>query len=109
MVVIQIGIVQEQKGEQMRLIKADDSLKRINAMFPRRTESDYQKGIAVGMALAKVAINEQPTVDAVEVVRCKDCKFYLRAYDCPFGILAIGAPDRMGYCFKAERRTDDSI
>ena len=52
----------------MRIIDADESLKRINNIFPRRIESDYQKGIAVGMAMAKVAINEQPTVD-VEPVR----------------------------------------
>lgn len=51
----------------MRLIDADESLKRINDIFPRRTESDYQKGIAVGMAMAKVAINEQPTIDAEPV------------------------------------------
>lgn len=57
----------EQKGEPMRLIDADESLKRINDILPRRTESDYQKGIAVGMAMAKVAIHEQTTVDAEPV------------------------------------------
>ena len=61
----------------------------------------YDKSCIVGL------LDELPKVDAVPVVRCKDCKFYLRAYDCPFGILAIGAPDRMGYCFKAERKDDD--
>ena len=40
-------------------------------------------------------INE-PTVDAVEVVRCKDCKHYSR--DEMFGV---------GYCYGAEKKLDD--
>ena len=31
-------------------------------------------------ALAYRAVREQPTVDAVEVVRCKDCKHYEETY-----------------------------
>ena len=29
-----------------------------------------------GLCMAMVAVNEMPSVDAVEVVRCKDCKKY---------------------------------
>lgn len=83
----------------MRLIDADESLKRINDIFPRRTESDYQKGIAVGMAMAKVAIHEQPTVDAVEVVRCKDCRHRIADEDFTRGHICLLRRENGGrYC-----------
>ena len=36
---------------------------------------DYDKGWAHALASAADIINRTPTVDAVEVVRCKDCKY----------------------------------
>ena len=30
-------------------------------------------------AYVRALIDEQPTVDAVEVVRCKDCRYYMRS------------------------------
>lgn len=42
------------------------------------------------------AIKDAPTVDAVEVVRCKDCKHYAR--DKMFG---------GGYCYGAKKKLDD--
>ena len=60
------------------------------------------------------AIVEAPTVDAVEVVRCKDCKHFVQGepYDpcecmkwkVKFGV-AYTEPD--GYCHKAERKDND--
>ena len=41
-------------------------------------------------------IDKAPTVDAVEVVRCKDCKHYAR--DKMFG---------GGYCYGAKKKLDD--
>lgn len=39
------------------------------------------------------AINEMPTIDAVEVVRCKDCKYRymsdLKVWECTFGLMII--------------------
>lgn len=55
----------------------------------------------------RTAIDEQPTVDAVEVVRCEECK-----YSHPYRLLLYRC-DRMGivfkdeYCSKGERREDD--
>ena len=56
-------------------------------------------------------VNKAPTVDAVEVVRCKDCKHFVQSepYDpcecmkwkVKFGV-AYTEPD--GYCHKAERK-----
>ena len=36
--------------------------------------SDNGDSISIGVLLAMSITDEQPTVDAVEVVRCKDCK-----------------------------------
>lgn len=61
------------------------------------------------------SINELPSADAIEVVRCKDCK-YLKPYtsqygsgqfcECPcsFGGQGIKKPD--DYCSYGERRDD---
>ena len=46
-------------------------------------------------------IDAQPTVDAVEVVRCKDCKYWNNKYCCDFMII-----DSDGFCAWGERRED---
>lgn len=60
-----------------------------------------------------VQIDKQPTIDAVEVVRCKDCKYW--SYDAPPGYYFCRAErqnghsinkDLMGYCSDGERRED---
>ena len=58
-------------------IEVEEAVDRIYRILPKRTDSDYQRGIAVGMSLAKIAIEEVPTVDAVEVVRCRNCRWYV--------------------------------
>ena len=45
-----------------------------------------------------------PTADAVEVVRCKDCK-YLHRTVCPYGISKT--PRGNDYCSYGKRRKDD--
>lgn len=75
----------------MRLIDAD----KINPMRCPRSIEEMRKWI-----------DEQPTVDAVEVVRCKDCKygdragmsFYVR---CKFIHKAMNTTD---FCSYGERR-----
>lgn len=39
-------------------------------------DSEFLKGYEAGLRGAYNCIHEIDTVDAVEVVRCKDCKFY---------------------------------
>ena len=56
-------------------------------------------------------INNAPTIDAVEVVRCKDCKHWLKDVAgctdfvgrCAYANYMIGAT---GYCLYGERRKD---
>lgn len=55
---------------------------------------------------------EEPAVDAVEVVRCKDCKHWLKDFAgctdnvgrCEWANYMVGAA---GYCVYGERREDD--
>lgn len=52
-------------------------------------------------------IKELPSADAVEVVRCKDCKYYSGiAYKTCIKIPYFWSEDGEGYCSLAERRTD---
>ena len=75
----------------MRLIDADTLL------------AEYDK-IHIGEpGMARKLITEQPTIDAVEVVRCKDCKYYN-----PIGVCIemSSAVCEDSFCCWAERRTD---
>lgn len=59
------------------------------------------------LCVTKDDIEEEPTVDAVPVIRCKDCKWYYRG-----GATCMywdGENDMCGddYCSRAERRKDD--
>lgn len=48
-------------------------------------------------------ISEAPTIDAVEVVRCKDCKFQGDEDDCPLlSLSAYTEPD--DFCSYGEKR-----
>ena len=62
------------------------------------------------MYQVKRAIRDAPTVDAVEVVRCKDCKHFEAPQGVPvcgnfFG-LGFPNPDGSDFCSYGERRTD---
>ena len=50
-------------------------------------------------------IEKQPTVDAVEVGRCKDCRFYEKHEDSVQGICCVTGhyPTEKGYCGNAQR------
>lgn len=53
----------------------------------------------------KTWLDEVPSIDAVQVVRCKDCKHrYIKndVWTCPFGLMS--GPD--GYCSWAERKEE---
>ena len=53
----------------MKLVKLDDVLKLIDGSMAD-LESNYEN------SKLQEEIKRLPTVDAVEVVRCKDCKYY---------------------------------
>lgn len=63
-----------------RLIDADAPVRKMDDYVTTHNElRDVER--VDGVLIAKSFIDEQPTVDAVQVVRCKDCKFYSRCTD----------------------------
>ena len=48
-------------------------------------------------------IRNYPTADVVEVVRCKDCKYFSEFHHC--GVLGFCEPNE--YCSRGERRKED--
>lgn len=89
----------------MRLIDAEEAYKVLTDYYHQRTEIQHDA--------LKEAIERVPTVDAVEIVRCKDCKWYERKYpwngniyECSY----LEAPmDDNDYCSWGERREDGTI
>jgi len=75
----------------MRLIDAD--------ALPRYT------GYALSADEVAEAVENAPTIDAVPVVRCKDCKYWDSvSWYCP-DVARRSYPD--GYCHWGERKDDD--
>lgn len=54
-----------------------------------------------GINMAVTVVSGLPTVDAVPVVRCKDCKSFSHGY-CRFHDAKFVRPD--GYCYWGERK-----
>lgn len=86
-----------------RLIDADEAYKVLTDNYHHRTELQHKA--------LKEALSEVPTVDAVEVVRCRDCRFfededyYGNCYCEEWGNIT----NDNGYCHDAERRKKDEI
>ena len=77
-----------------RLIDLD----KINPMYFPSTEMD-------GLDVVRY-LNTLPTVDAVEVVRCKDCKYKKHLHINRFGALNCESTKDDDYCSFGERKTD---
>ena len=62
-------------ANEKRLIDANTPLKQLSDYMEKlHCSDDYQDGLYRGMEIAESYIKNAPTVDAVEVVRCKNCK-----------------------------------
>lgn len=53
-------------------------------------------------------IDEQPTVDAVEVVRCKDCIHYWKNKPSDDVPVCLASPKDDAFCSEGERRENDN-
>ena len=92
----------------MRLIDADNAIEVLEILCDKCQDiRPFEDAIGV--------LQDAPTIDAVPVVRCKDCKWSVKHYDtdrsAPYwscknwdGGLWIDAD---GFCYEAERRTDE--
>jgi hypothetical protein len=72
-------------------------------------ENGYAKGYTEGKKDAMKAINNTPTVDAVEVVRCKDCGRGDQYANRPPYIYCMEHSklvDKDDFCSYGERKTD---
>ena len=92
----------------MRLIDADALKPKVEAMVIHKfNESDYEYGGNQAFDyVADILIDDAPTIDAVVVVRCKDCRWWQNDYMGTWcgrvsGIHFTNADD---YCSYGERR-----
>lgn len=96
--------------------RQDACLELMNAAREMDNEEMYgQKSAAFSVFVeAKLTLDAMPTVDAVQVVRCGECKYFVKnTWEC------VRLSDRFGdeysdarvypeyYCADGERRTDD--
>ena len=91
----------------MRLIDADDLKAKIMIDAPGFMEggSSITKAFIMAMLGSRAAT---PTIDAVPVVRCKDCK-HGEPGACGYGVDCDGVwHDADWFCADGERRTDDA-
>ena len=84
------------KGEKMRLIDADELYDLLDGGY----DIDLDELPETKAELLRM-IDDQETVDAVPVVRCKDCKWWNDEYCVDFM-----TTDRNGFCAWGERRED---
>lgn len=82
-----------------RLIDADEIRKK--AVPHTRGEHGYNANIRKWAVLVG-DIDDAPTVDALEVVRCKDCEYG----DVCSIREAMACTDDNGFCWRGKRRTD---
>ena len=70
------------------------------------TDSDMQKwdsGCWIRYKMFENCIEQQPTADVVEVVRCKDCKYQGNDDECPLLKMFPYRDDERGYCSEGKR------
>ena len=92
----------------MRLIDADWVLEHIKPYELSDEDWSVTGGTAIRLIYNAIDIEEIPTIDAVQVVRCKDC---IRRYDtdeCPMCFLIEGKyyeyTNGNGFCDRGERK-----
>ena len=86
----------------MRLIDADAAVKLLRG----KCVAKYPVTFCIGLFAAADEIAKLPTVDAVEVVRCRDCKHYGTS-GCAMDAVSFDVTEE-SFCSYGERRdTDD--
>jgi hypothetical protein len=80
-----------------------------NAVYEMGHRTPFHIGIA-DLCDLKELLADVPTVDAVEVVRCKDCVFYEKGKDyhpyCNHPSDGLAEVSEYYYCWYGERKTD---
>lgn len=68
------SVLTVKRGDGVRLIDADALNEEIQNVYEEEKSEDPKW--AIGLRHSKRIVRDMPTVDAVQVVRCKDCKFH---------------------------------
>lgn len=98
----------------MRLIDADAVYKILESCEIRKATignplTDWEYGYTCGIERAESEIECAPTIDAVPVIRCKDCTYYRQyadgRYDCD-NLYGIAAAHKGCFCSRAERKEE---
>lgn len=90
----------------MRLIDANKFTEKCKEIIHEENDNSVKITWAIAYDNFIDEINEQPTVDAVPVVRCKDCKYCEKGVCLTYRGLYAFVSD-MEYCSRAERRDSD--
>ncbi len=87
--------------------RIDDLTKEIGSILESAVMTDFHD-VKIWYEIAMEIIKLQPTVDAVPVIRCKDCKYYEET-DETIGtcLLTASGAHVNGYCAWAERRGEE--
>lgn len=93
----------------MRLIDADELIVRLETQDYSGAPDTLEDWTPQDMTRAEIAdINQMPTIDAVPVVRCKDCRWsYKDESTLVCGYRGFFVNDSF-YCADGERKDDDS-
>lgn len=98
----------------MRAIDADELIKQLNPEYIK-TETLIRKGeahldtLAEGYTEVHRLIQNASTIDAVPVVRCKDCTYYRDSNHIDHGcssVYGITEPDDNDFCSYGHRKED---
>ena len=94
----------------MRLIDADAMLETLKRKYPQwYTGKPKDSWMHYAWLVYHRAVENAPTVDAVPVVKCKDCKWWTKQEESIQGRCALAGiyPTGGWYCGNGERKDDD--
>ena len=98
----------QERGRMMRLIDAD-AVRQKREDFAVTSNAEMNRFNRMFVDLFNREIDKAPTIDAVPVVRCKDCKYWGNSLNwdghivggCDFVEMVT---DEDGYCYRAYRK-----
>ena len=86
----------------MKLIDADALIERLKPYIDKYGAKKFPYNMVHEAFIYEV--EQEPTVDAVPVIRCKDCKNFVDEEDQSYCIDMAGQCDGNGFCAWAERK-----
>lgn len=89
-----------------RLIDADEFMKRLTLDISKGFCGEFTDGSDVAYTSREISkfVNDMPTIDAVEVVRCRDCEHYWDGTWCVINEAYFEEDDFCSYGERKENR-----